>query len=463
MNAANGSHMFQQQQQQQQQGRNSLTGMPFSADDYQQIMMGNIGTVLPSRTSIASFMGNPDAMLSIGGNSNAIFDTTGSNNGLKHKSSNGNGFQNVQQQFQTNANSLQNVMFQQHNFQHQQQQQQQQIQQQQLKLKQLQQQARQQQQAQQQQQQQQQRVDQSNHSQRNDSFSANMQAPVTTSSSNHGSSGRSSSSSFNMPDLFAAPIDDDIFSDLQPIPLKQKRKEPEPVVLAPVVTSSSSSTPTTAAPLAPSLLHQACYLYPTTAAVVNSALGVEKSNVRRRVITPAPPPPRAVSESTTSSGSNKRQKRQEGFSLPLHIAIDKNGSLEVFKALVEAGPDVIGMTDGPDGCTAIAVALYKKCKYEVIGLLVKANKGALEELDRHSNTCVHVACGQGASIEIIRLLVNAYDGALSKKNFHGQTPLDVAQRITVCPEAVVDYLQELTLDSLENSASHLVNSEDEVF
>lgn len=431
MNNPNGSLL---QQQLQQQG-NSLAGLTFSTDDYQQIMLGNIGSVLPSRNSIASFMGNPDGMLSIGGNSNAIFDgSSSSDHGLKlNLPGSGNGYQNVapqsSQSSSLNTHSLQHAMFQQHNFQQQQKQ-----------LKEL--------------QQQQQQIMAAAQSNRSSQRNGSSNRGSSSSSSRHDHC--SSSSSFNLPDLFAAPIDDDIFSELQPIPLKQtKRKEPEPAVIAAPVVSAPPPQP-----LATSLLHQACYLYPTTAAVVNSALGVEKSNVRRRVITPAPAPPaRELAEN--SSTSNKRQKRQEGFSLPLHIAIDKSGSMEVFRTLVEAGPDVVAMPDGPEACSAIALAMYKKCKYEVIELLVRANPEALDVLDRHNNTCLHVACGQGASIDVVKLLVASDDGALNKKNFHGQTPLDVAQRITVCPLEVIDYLQQLMMDVLENSASHLVDSQDE--
>ena len=495
------------QQQQQQQQRGSLKTAPvlnnLSKDDYNNIMMANIGSVLPSRNSIAGFMDDPDGMLAVG-NTNGIFDgsnisTTGSSMartmggvGGGESKSNFNPNFTLQNSFQVQNNSYQNAIFQQQQFQAQQ-------------LNQL---------KQQQQQQQQlhhfnsfqngvfpqqlqtvtnkphytsamgsppivssmgppsmgvvpqpspfQQTSQTNKPQRTSSLEV---IPVPSASSMYE---RADSNSFNMPDPFSASIDDDIFADLQPIPLKRKEpsKTVKTVTPTPITTPSApvsvvAATATEAPHPAPSLLHQACYLYPTTLAVVSSALGVEKTNVRRRVTTPASPP---TDPSSNPKKRQKMQKMQESFSLPLHIAIDRNGSMEVLRALAEIGPDVVAMTDGPDACNAISAFLCKKSQdLEIIQMLVKVNPEAVNGLDRYANTCLHVACAQGASLEIVEFLYAtlSHGAIMSQPNFHGQSPLDVAQQISVCPLEVIDFLQEVVSDSLEKFAAHLVNSEDE--
>jgi ankyrin repeat protein len=162
-----------------------------------------------------------------------------------------------------------------------------------------------------------------------------------------------------------------------------------------------------------------------------------------------------------AAGSNKRRKLAEPYSLPLHIALDNGGSKDVIEALIKAGPDVISMTDGPDGCTALSVALYKGCTPETIAMLVKASPKAVQIVDRHHNTALHVGCSKGASIDVMKMLYGMYPKALTQSNFHSQKPLDVAQRTTVCSLSVIDFLQALVLESLERQASHLVNSEDD--
>lgn len=262
-----------------------------------------------------------------------------------------------------------------------------------------------------------------------------------------------------LPDHFSQPIDDNLFGDDQLLPLEPTmRKRPtNRVTPSPPVLTSIVSTP------AISLLHQACYLYPKTLAVVNSALGVDKANLRRRVATPAPSAAATTTTPDTNDGPNKRQKRPESFSLPLHIAIDRDGSLEVLQALAEQAPDVIAMTDGPVSCNAISAHLYKKYhKLGIISMLIKANPEALRVPDRYKHTCLHVACAQGAPLEIVELIYTSYPDALQMENFHGQRPLDVAERTSICPLTVIDFLQKLVCDPLESNAAHLFDSDPDV-
>mmetsp|Transcript_3303 Transcript_3303/g.5397 ORF Transcript_3303/g.5397 Transcript_3303/m.5397 type:complete len:564 (+) Transcript_3303:299-1990(+) len=536
------------QQPLQQQQRNALSGM--SNDDYQQIMMSNIGSVMPSRQSIASFMHNPQDMLCLGGSTNAIFDQSQT---LKNSNSSAFLQNNQQQQMFLNHNALfqqqqqlakaaqqqppqsndsnntsyQNAIFQQ---QRQQMQQQHELQRQQLKLQQHERLEQHQKEVQQnkrpppgtvvsnvisssiqqpqmssfQQPPQQHKSQHKVHQQPTTTLSAPIPPPTTTktrvSPENVSINGAfDDGDPFDFPDHFADSIDDDLFSDLHPFQMEYKKPKdptaPEPTRSISLPTTELSSSPivpmqiAASAPLlssrnnnnnkappisvssssfilqplvgavhkavpppAPSLLHQACYLYPTTLAVVNSALGVETNNVRRRVPTPA---------ASIVAGSNNKKRKHESFSLPLHITLDKEGSKDVVAALTKAGPDVVAMTDGPDACTAVSVALYKNCSVETISLLVKANPMALKEVDRHQNTSLHVGCSKGASLEVMKLLYVTYPKALTMKNFHGQNPLNVAQRTTVCPLNVIDFFQSLVDEALERKASHLLDSDDD--
>ena len=441
------SHSHQQSLQQQQvhhqqkfNGHGSANSqLSFSSDDYNHIMTSSIGSVLPSRDSVAGFMDNPGGLLDIGSMRN-FFEPNAS-----FRSHQQNVYQDVLSMPVQNSSTIRpeqanlsmdlllpkpsSVQFQRPQSQPQPQ-----------------------------------------------TFPKPIQAIV---SSNMRQSSPSSSRSdlFSMPDPFSEPINDDLFGDEQSLPSRtNKRKEiTRKINPSPQIVISAPSTP------APSLLHQACYLYSTTLAVINSALGVDKENLRRRVPTSAPSSTTATTTTTTQdrnnngSVSNKRQKRQEAFTLPLHIAVDRGGSLEVLRTLAEMAPDVIAMTDGPVCCNAIAAHLYKKNhNLGVISMLIKecagttaststtTNGEALKGVDRYKNTCLHVACAQGAPLEIVELIYTSYPDALKMKNFHFQCPLEVAQRTSICPLDVIDFLQELVSDALENSATHLVDSDDDV-
>jgi hypothetical protein len=461
-------HEYQQQQ--------PSASFALSSDDYNQIMMASIGSVLPSRNSIVGFMNNPDGLLAMG-NTSGIFDICGEHT-RNHSSSS---FSNIFEPQNNFQNNYQNAVFQQQhpNLSQSQTQQLSQL----SNISDF--------------SQQQTQLNHSGFPQQHSGANTGTQThsvmdkatteygTATRTAISHTSTGTvlipniaeestsrdinltqaapsttySRADPFSLPDPFAAPIDDDIFADLQPIQPKTKRRMESSKTVTPTPTMSTTiaAAPVASPTPAPSLLHQACYLYPTTLAVVNSALGVEKSNLRRRVPTPAPPPP-------DLNNPNKRHKRLESFSLPLHIAIDRNASTEVLRALVEMAPDVIAMTDGPDASNAISALLQKKCrKLDVISMVVKANPDALKIVDRHDNTSLHVACAQGAPLDIVELIYAAYPDAMYTKNFHGQNPLDVAQRTNVCPLDVIDFIQQLVSNSLESNAAHLVDSEDEGF
>jgi hypothetical protein len=201
------------------------------------------------------------------------------------------------------------------------------------------------------------------------------------------------------------------------------------------------------------LLHQACYLYPTNLSVIRSALILEVSSLQIRVPTP-------VMRSHSPYGSNnstKRCKKQTLLpSLPLHIAIHNQGSLEVLKYLTMASPDVVAMKDGPEECNAISALLYQgRFDSTLLAMLLKWNQGALSVVDHFQNTSLHVACSQGAPFEIVYMIYNAYPEAFCQRNGMGQMPIQVAQTNGLSTIDVIDFLQELLESPLELNACHL--------
>lgn len=125
------------------------------------------------------------------------------------------------------------------------------------------------------------------------------------------------------------------------------------------------------------------------------------------------------------------------------------------KLLADAGPDVLVDGDGPEWCSALSFALYKRRGIDVVSSLLNANGDQVRVRDRHKNYPLHIACGCGSSLPIIKLLASRYRRALRKSNFHGLTPLDLAKRSSFSSDKVIDYLQEASFGSLEENVIHL--------
>ena len=190
-----------------------------------------------------------------------------------------------------------------------------------------------------------------------------------------------------------------------------------------------------------SLLHQSCRLYPTTDAVVESALRIDPDAVRRAVAT-------AVEQGNS-------QKPGNVYGYPINVALTHGGSMGVLKMLAEAGPDVLIQKDGTDGSGSLGIALSIKCPLEVVNLLVQANPNCARVADRRGNYPLHIAVSQGLSLAIVRRIVALYPKAQEMRNFHSNTPLDIAQRSTRCPEEVMNFLQSSAYSKLENYADHI--------
>jgi len=175
------------------------------------------------------------------------------------------------------------------------------------------------------------------------------------------------------------------------------------------------------------LLHQSCRLYPTTDAVVESALRVDPDAVRRPV-----------------SGEGKNT-----YGYPINVALTHGASTEVLAMLINAGPDVLVKKDGSDGSGSLGVALAAKWDLNVIGLLLGANRECASVADRRGNYPLHVAVSAGIPLETVKRVLVAYPQAQEMRNFHSQTPLEIAQRSTRVGEDVVGFLQAtaLTLQS----------------
>uniref|UniRef100_A0A7S1UTZ5 ANK_REP_REGION domain-containing protein n=1 Tax=Grammatophora oceanica TaxID=210454 RepID=A0A7S1UTZ5_9STRA len=215
----------------------------------------------------------------------------------------------------------------------------------------------------------------------------------------------------------------------------------------------------------PSLLHQACHLYPDTTSVVLSALRCDPGSVRRRVFTSVSAGTDKTSGDNLSNNGDAQRKKKaktEGCHYPINIALWSRASEEIIKLLAKEGRDVLNKKDGPEDCNALMNALYRynpkaaQHTLKMIAILLKygSNK-LLEGTDRYKNLPLHVACLKGCNADFIQLLVQLNPPALCARNFHQQTPLDVAQRSQLCSDDVIDYLQKASFGCFEEQADHL--------
>jgi len=188
-------------------------------------------------------------------------------------------------------------------------------------------------------------------------------------------------------------------------------------------------------------IHEVCKLYSQTESVVARTVQEDPQGVSRRL-------PR------TRAFYLKKRKLAE-CDYPINIAIQHNATLPVLKLLADAGPDVLVDGDGPEWCSALSFALYKRRGIDVVSSLLNANGDQVRVRDRHKNYPLHIACGCGSSLPIIKLLASRYRRALRKSNFHGLTPLDLAKRSSFSSDKVIDYLQEASFGSLEENVIHL--------
>lgn len=187
-----------------------------------------------------------------------------------------------------------------------------------------------------------------------------------------------------------------------------------------------------------SLLHQSCRLYPTTAAVVESALRIDPDSVRKAVPVPM-----------------ERGQAKNTCGYPVNVAITHGGSLDVIKLLIDAGPDVLVQKDGNEGSGSLGIALTNNVDNRIIEMLIKANPECVKVADRRGNYPLHVAVSHGMSIQLVKTLHSIFPKALQMRNFHSQTPLDIAQRSTRCSEDVMNYLQNTAFSPLEHDVYHL--------
>jgi len=214
--------------------------------------------------------------------------------------------------------------------------------------------------------------------------------------------------------------------------------------------NTSSQPQAIAAPAASndaaSLLHQSCRLYPTTAAVVESALRIDPEAARKPI--------------TPIVEKGLQNKAQNTYGYPINIALSRHGSLEVIKMLAEAAPEVLLEKDGKDGSGALGIAIMSKCEWKVIHLLLRTNIECIKVADRRGNYPLHVAANHGISLGVVRKLYKLYPMALQMRNFHSETPLDIAQRSTRCSEDVMNFLQSAAFSTLESTATHMESLDD---
>jgi hypothetical protein len=233
--------------------------------------------------------------------------------------------------------------------------------------------------------------------------------------------------------------------------LQQQRKSPH--------SGKRAATPEsrTASVEQDSLLHNSCKLYPTTKAVVESALQFDTDAIRRSV-------PLVCGDSNDKEGGKDKQSRKrisrERYAYPVNIALMCNGSLDVLQLLASEGPDVLAEKDGPDETCTLSIALTSDSDMGIIDMCIETNPACTKVGDRHANLPLHVAVrSRKISLDVINKIHQAYPGAVAHRNFHGETPLDVAVRNVFCSDTIVDHLQRLSFGDQEAGASHLEDAD----
>ncbi|GAX16747.1 hypothetical protein FisN_21Hh193 [Fistulifera solaris] len=200
-------------------------------------------------------------------------------------------------------------------------------------------------------------------------------------------------------------------------------------------------------PMDEALLHSSCKLYHDNLAVVESALGLDPSAVRRSIPTFC---------SRQSNSLWKRSGKEGKYCYPLNIALYFQAPLDIIRLLANAGSDVLGFNDGPDGAGSLAIAIScHNASWPVVQLLLSVNHTTASVVDRLGNYPLHRILQSMPTEQTVTAIYEAYPEALTKRNFHGKTPLDLAVHNVTCPEAVVNALQRRSYSRMEREAQHM--------
>lgn len=200
-------------------------------------------------------------------------------------------------------------------------------------------------------------------------------------------------------------------------------------------------------PMDAALLHSSCKLYHDNLAVVESALGLDPSSVRRSIPTLCSRP---------SNSLWKRSGKEGKYCYPLNIALYFQASLDILRLLANSGSDVLAFNDGPDGAGSLAIAIAcHSASWPVVQLLLTVNPMSASVADRLGNYPLHRILQTMPTEQTVTAIYEAYPEALSKRNFHGKTPLDLAVHNVTCPEAVVNALQRRSYSRMERTAQHM--------
>lgn len=133
--------------------------------------------------------------------------------------------------------------------------------------------------------------------------------------------------------------------------------------------------------------------------------------------------------------------------LPIHLACDKNASVEVIRYLLAVDTTKSSL-NRPDcwGDLALHTACSRQNTALVQLLLESSNQASslIRTKDQHENLPLHMACRYKAPTKLVRLLLNADDPqclTLLEKGMYGQLPIHIACRCDA-PTEVLQVLLE---------------------
>ena len=208
-------------------------------------------------------------------------------------------------------------------------------------------------------------------------------------------------------------------------------------------------------------LHRVCNFFASKREVVEIALALDPSAIRRKadpVVAQQNSSGAATTVVTANHNNNKPTSSswvvlgsvlqkcglsRERYSYPVNIALQNKASMDVLELLVQHGRDVLVEKDGYERTGSLSIALCQRpCDLDLIDLILFANVQGIMVTDRKLNYPLHVACAKGASVDVIMRLYHHYPAALFQQNFNSETPLDICRRSSIISEGALNFLLE---------------------
>jgi ankyrin repeat protein len=114
-----------------------------------------------------------------------------------------------------------------------------------------------------------------------------------------------------------------------------------------------------------------------------------------------------------------------------HLAIEAEDGVvsEVINKLVKADARACAVRSLSNRITPLMLAIARKCEYNILKILIKAESKALTIVDKEGRIPLHVAAALKADAQTIRLLIKSFPDGVDAKDNSGYTPYDLAKKV----------------------------------